>query len=133
MPPSVQTARTQPAVGNAFAVSAGVKNIPLPMMPPTTRSAAEKRPSSRRSSGRSDNNQLPLDLIRRDDQLSLSDVGIHFRSHPQFSREIDPRLDRKSDPGNQGALVARLEVVEIRAGAVKRAEIDRVAGAVGGR
>ena len=36
-------------MGNARAVSAGVKKMPLPMIPPTTSSAAEKSPSSRRS------------------------------------------------------------------------------------
>jgi hypothetical protein len=40
---------TSPALGRARAVSAGVKKMPLPMIPPTTSSAAEKSPSSRRS------------------------------------------------------------------------------------
>jgi hypothetical protein len=48
-PPSAHTRKTAPAVGSAFAVSAGVKKMPLPMIPPTTSSAAEKSPSSRRS------------------------------------------------------------------------------------
>jgi hypothetical protein len=41
--------KTSPALGSARAVSAGVKKMPLPMIPPTTSSAAEKSPSSRRS------------------------------------------------------------------------------------
>src|SRR6185312_8840501 len=49
-PPNAQIAMTQPAEGSAMAASDGVKKMPLPMIPPTTIMAAEKTPSSRRSS-----------------------------------------------------------------------------------
>ena len=50
-PPPAQTPRIHADVGSARPTSAGVKKIPLPMMPPTTSNDADASPSSRRSAG----------------------------------------------------------------------------------
>src|ERR1019366_6475271 len=134
-PPSVHTPSTHGALGRARAVSAGVKKIPLPMIPPTTSSAAEKSPSSLRSpasgvrfpaSAPSDNHQLPLDFDRRDDQLTRTDVRVDLRAHPEFAREVDAGLDGESGALNEDALFAGLQVVEIRSRSVQVAGIDRM-------
>src|SRR4029079_702828 len=71
-----------------------------------------------------------LILVGRDDGAALLDVRVHLGTHPDLPRYVDARLDREGDAGNERPLLPRLEVVEMRAGAVQRARIDRVAGAV---
>src|ERR1035437_1630625 len=139
-PPSAHTPSTHGALGSARAVSAGGKKDPPPMIPPpTSRTAAEKSRSSLRSpasgvrfpaSTPSDNHQLPLDLDRGDDQLTRTDIGIHFRPNAELAREVDAGLDGETGAGNERALFAGLQVVEIRARTVQVAGIDRMAGAV---
>ena len=59
-----------------------------------------------------------------------ADEAVHLASHPDVVREIDARLDREADSRDERALFARLEVVDVRTGAVQVARIDRVPGAV---
>src|SRR5258707_9714063 len=57
-------------------------------------------------------------------------MDVHLGAHADLAGNVDAGLDRKPHAGNQQPLFARLEVVEMRAGAVERPGVDRVSGAV---
>src|SRR5690242_21452833 len=142
--------RIHGALGSVRATTAGVKKIPPPMMPPTTIIAAEKSPSSRRSSPArgarggvapcgpatravviaraSDDDQVALILARRDDGFTVRDVRVHLAAHPDVARDVDAGLDREADLRHETPLLARLEVVDVRSGAVQIAHVDRMPG-----
>src|SRR5579862_7423407 len=114
--------------------------MPLPMMPPTTSSTADQNPSSLRSpvpsvpSSRvppSDDNQLPLDVLRRDDEFPRGDVSVHLGAHAELAGKVDARFDREPGALDERALVSRLEVVEVGPGTVQVPAVDRVAGPMG--
>src|SRR6185295_7114956 len=56
--------------------------------------------------------------------------SVDLASHADVVRQIDARLDREPDSGNQLALLARLQVVDVGPRSVQIARIDRVAGAM---
>src|SRR3989442_6133738 len=73
-------------------------------------------------------------------QIRLRHRGVHLRpglgekdvdlgAHSEASGQVDARFDRKADAGRERARVRRLEVVDVRTGAVQLA-VDRVAGAM---
>src|SRR6476469_972534 len=78
----------------------------------------------------SDDDEIALNLRRCDHGFLRAEEGVHLGPHPELARQVDARLDREADAGHEAALLARLEVVEVRTGAVERTRIDRMAGAV---
>src|SRR5262245_12629274 len=79
---------------------------------------------------RSHDEQISLIFSRRYDGAPLLQERIHLAAHAESAGEIDAGLDREADTGNEATLLARLEVVEMRARAVKLVRVDRVTGAV---
>src|SRR5437764_12349887 len=67
----------------------------------------------------SDHDQLPLVLHGRHHRLVLREERIDLAPHPELVRQVDARLDREADTGKETALLTRLQVVEVRAGAVQ--------------
>src|SRR3954454_7038084 len=60
-------------------------------------------------SGRLDDDQFPLVLHRRHHRFVLGEERIHLAPHPELSRQIDPRLDREPDAGEEAAFFSRLQ------------------------
>lgn len=46
-----------------------------------------------RTGSGSDDNQVPLDVARRDEQRVLAHEAVHFAPHPELAWEINPGLD----------------------------------------
>src|SRR5512141_1899497 len=65
---------------------------------------------------------------RCDDHVALADHTVHLAAHSDILSEIDSRLDRESNAGNQQPFLTSLEIVDVRTGAVKVARIDRMTG-----
>src|SRR5262245_1631702 len=77
----------------------------------------------------SDELQRLLRFVGRDDRARLSQIHVYLTAHTEAARQINPRLHGKPDAGLQQSGVGRLEVVDMRPGAVQVA-VDRVAGAM---
>src|SRR2546423_6863642 len=89
--------------------------------------ARSRQPATRASYDQ----QLPLVLPRRHHRPLPSRVRVHLAAHADVAGDVDAGLDREGDTGDEAALLARLEVVDVRARAVQVARVDRVAGAMG--
>ena len=56
-----------------------------------------------------------LNWLTGDFDVFVRNVNVDFRAHAKFSFEIDPRLDGKTNSGNNAARIARFEVVDVDA------------------
>src|SRR5690349_18356629 len=74
--------------------------------------------------------EISLILHRCDDRAVFLEERVHLAPHAEPARQIDSRLDRETNPRDQAAFLACLEVIEMRTGAVKIVRVDRVAGAM---
>src|SRR5438552_16418339 len=86
------------------------------------RPAATRRPL--------DDQQISLIVGWSDENSVCRDETVDLAPDSHLAGEIDARFDRKAHAGNERALLARLEVVDVWSGAVQIPRIDRVAGAV---
>src|SRR5262245_15154583 len=73
---------------------------------------------------------VALVFQRRYNELSITNEGIHLGAYTNLAWDVDTWLDRERDPRHQQSLLACLEIVEVRAGAMEIAGVDRVARAV---
>src|SRR2546422_2258364 len=73
--------------------------------------------------------QILLRLPRRHLGTRLSDVHVDLAANAETSRQVNTRLDRKPDAGNQRPLVGGLEVVEMWSRSVQIA-VDRMSRAM---
>src|SRR5688572_959177 len=74
--------------------------------------------------------EIALILRRRDDELTLTNVRVDLGTHADLAGNVDAGLDRERDARNEQPLLARLEVVNVRTGAVEVARVNGVSGAV---
>src|SRR5579859_3924841 len=83
----------------------------------------------RRCWPRSDQQQLPLRLLRRHLRTRVAHIHVDLTPNAEAARKVDARFNREADAGDQLAIVLGLEVVDVRAGAVELA-IDGMTGAM---
>src|SRR6266536_4117228 len=73
--------------------------------------------------------QLLLRLFRRHLWPRFAQIHIDLAANAKAACEVDTRLDREPDAGNERSLIRRLEIVEMRTRSMQIA-IDRVSGAM---
>ena len=56
-----------------------------------------------------------MDWLPGDFDVFIGNVNVDFRSNAKFSFEVNSRLNRKTNPGNDTPRIARLEIVDVDA------------------
>src|SRR4029453_6762114 len=62
-----------------------------------------------------DRDDLRLDWLPGDFDVFVRDVDVDFRAHTELSFEVNSRLNRKTNSGNDTPRIARLEIVDVDA------------------
>src|SRR6266513_4379372 len=62
-----------------------------------------------------DRNDFCLDGLTGDFDVFVRNVDVDLRSHAELSFEVNSRLDRKTNSGNDTPRIARLEIVDVDA------------------
>ena len=74
----------------------------------------KRRAKDRPRAAPSDDQQLPLVIARSYDGLARQHVDVHLAPHADLTRDVDAGFDGEADAGHEQALLARLQIVEVR-------------------